>query len=388
MAIVLRWLYVANSSSNHRRSQQLTSAHHAGPETRPPGMLSGPQCSAFILIVVYFVLTFTHELSPYILAVQIGALGVAGLIRPRWTGLILAAIALGYLLPRFPYVNSKYGLVNSFGNFFGNVAPPKFPVAVAASQRVLARCGELLSIGVWAFAMVGAWMRRRSGRVILALVLLAFTPIILLAAEAYGQEGILRVYLFSLPWTAALAALAREKTRGQSPRRSDRRRRPASARAVGSWISVALFLPAFFGSDRFVVMTKSEVAVVTSFLEHARGGVIYCANSDAPLEDTARYNIFSLKSIFGNYGLLGKAPVNHHIADVIAAQARFYNYGKGPVYVMITPSMVAYNQAYRVTSTQSLPILRTSLADSHLWKLIVDREGTIIYQLKQATIRT
>jgi hypothetical protein len=387
MAIVLRWLYVANSSSNRRRSQQLTSAHHAtGNESA--GHAQRPAVFCLVLIVVYFVLTFTHELSPYILAVQIGALGVAGLIRPRWLGLILAAVALGYLLPRFPYVNSKYGLVNSFGNFFGNVAPPKFPVAVAASQRLLARCGEVLSIGVWAFAMVGAWMRRRSGRVILALVLLAFTPIILLAAEAYGQEGILRVYLFSLPWTAALAALAIA-------------RKPEGSHSVGQTVGVAalraplalglsvvLFLPAFFGSDRFVVMTKSEVAVVTSFLEHARGGVIYCANSDGPLADTARYNLFSLKSIFGNDGLLGQAPVTRDIADVIAAQARFYTHGKRPVYVMITPSMIAYNQAYRVTSTRSFPTLRTSLAGSHAWKLIVYRGGTVIYELKQTGIHT
>jgi hypothetical protein len=388
MAIVLRWLYVANFSSNHRQSQQLTSAHHAAGNSSA-GHAQRPAVFGVILIVVYFVLTFTHELSPYILAVQIGALGVAGLIRPRWLGLILAAIALGYLLPRFPYVNSKYGLVNSFGNFFGNVAPPKFPVAVAASQRLLARCGELLSIGVWAFAMVGAWMRRRSGRVILALVLLAFTPIILLAAEAYGQEGILRVYLFSLPWTAALAALAIARKPEGSHRAEQTVGGVAALRApLALGLSVALFLPAFFGSDRFVVMTKSEVAVVTSFLEHSRGGVIYCANSDAPLADTARYNFFSLKSIFGNYGLLGKAPVNLDIAAVIAAQARFYTHGKGPVYVMITPSMIAYNQAYRVTSTRSFPILRTSLAASHAWKLIVDRGGTVIYELKEAAIRT
>jgi hypothetical protein len=385
MAIALRWLYVANSSGNHRRSQQLTSAHLAASNWSVE-QARRPAVFCVILIVVYFVLTFTHELSPYILAVQLGALGVAGLLRPRWFGLILAAIAVGYLLPRFPYVNSKYGLVNSFGNFFGNVVPPKFPVAVAASQRLLARCGEVLSIGVWAFAMVGAWMRRRSGRVILTLVLLAFTPVILLAVEAYGQEGILRVYLFSLPWTAALAALA-IAAKPEGSHRVERTVGTAALRALlALGLSVALFLPAFFGSDRFVVMTKSEVSVVTSFLQHARGGVVYCANSDAPLADTARYNLFSLKSIFGNYGLIGQAPVRTDIATVIAAQALFYTHGRQPVYVLVTPSMIAYNQAYRVTPARSFPILLTALADSRAWKLVVDRAGTVVYELRQTAV--
>ena len=47
-----------------------------------------------------------------------------------------------------------------------------------------------------------------TGRNVLALALLAFSPFLMLALLAYGQEGAFRVYLFSLPWTAALAALA------------------------------------------------------------------------------------------------------------------------------------------------------------------------------------
>ena len=210
MAIALRWLYVGNSSPNDRRGQ-ISIPAASGSRTLPP---SRTAIFCVTLVLVYVVLTFTHELSPYMLAVQLGALGVTRLLRPWWLGIALAAVAVGYLLPHLAYVNSTYGLVGSIGNFFGNVAPPKFPVAVAASQKLLGRCGELLSIGLWGLAMAGAWLQRRSGRSVRALVLLALSPVVLLAAASYGQEGILRVYLFSLPWTAALAALALESKPG------------------------------------------------------------------------------------------------------------------------------------------------------------------------------
>jgi hypothetical protein len=384
MAIALRWLYVGGSSEAYRRTQQLAPDNHA---VRGPPTMHGQRIAVFCitLMLVFFVLTFTHELSPYIVAVQLGALGVAGLLRPRWLGIALAAMAVGYLLPRFTYVNGTYGLLNSFGNFVGNVTPPKFPVAVAASQKLIARSAEVLSVGLWCLAMAGAWLRRGSGRVILALVLLAFSPIILLAIEAYGQEGILRVYLFSLPWTAALATLALTgRPEGIRRHRVERAVGPAVRSSVVLGLILVLFFPAFFGSDSFAVMRQPEVAAVTSFLQNARGGVVYEANSDAPLADTATYNLFSLKSIFGTDGLMGEAPVGPDIADAIAANALFYTHGSQPVYVLITASMIAYNEAYRVTPPSSFPILLTALAHSRAWKLVVGQGDTVIYELQPA----
>jgi hypothetical protein len=381
LAIALRWLYVGNSSGNHTRYQQAGPAYEV--TRKPLTMLSryaAVPCATIVFL--YFVLTFTHELSPYMLALQLGALGVARLLRPWWLGIALAAIAVGYLLPRFAYVNSTYGLLHSIGNFFGNVAPPKFPVTISASERLLGRCAEVLSVGLWGLALVGAWLRRRSGRTVLTLVLLAFSPIILLAIEAYGQEGILRVYLFSLPWTAALAASALVGKRG-GQHRAERIVGGAMVRALAALgLILALFFPAFFGSDRFDVMLEPQVAAVTSFLQHAPAGPVYCANTNAPLADTARYDLFPLKPIFGNYSLIGSAPVRPDIARVIAANAMFYTHRRQPAYVLVTQSMTAYNQAYRVTPSNSFSILLHALAHSRDWKLVVDQAGIVIYQLQ------
>jgi hypothetical protein len=89
-----------------------------------------------------------------------------------------------------------------------------------------------------------------------------------------------------------------------------------------------------------------------------------------------------LKSIFGNYSLMGQAPVGADIASVIAANAPFYTKnGRKPAYVMVTSSMIAYNEIYGATPTSSFSTLLNSLAHTHAWKLVVARAGTVIYEL-------
>jgi hypothetical protein len=386
MAITIRWLYLGNSSGSRRLGQ---ASHTAGADQPSSGQSlshAGRPALLCTIMLIYFVLTFTHELSPYILVVQLGALVVARLLRPGWLPLALAAIAVGYLLPRFTYVNSHYGLLNSIGNFFSNAAPPSFGAgAVARSQLLIERCAEALSLSMFCLAVAGAWLSRRSGRTALGLILLAFSPFILLVIQHYGNEGLLRAYLFSLPWTAALAASALASKPGSH--RASRRGGVAFLRLpVALGFAVALFFPAFFGDDSFNMMPQPEVAAITSFLQSARAGPVYCAIDNAPLADTARYNLYPQKAIFGSHSLMGATPVTPEIANVIANNSLNYTHGSQPAYVLVAPSMIAYSQAYGVTRSSSFTILLGALAHSHAWKLVVHRAGTLIYELPPTAV--
>src|SRR5215469_1062945 len=106
MALAMRWLYLGDSRNDRRSSAPASSR------------VSSPWLICATIAGLYFVLTFTHELSPYILVVQLGALAIARLLRPRWLPIVLAAIAIGYLVPRFAFVNTHYGVLKSIGNFF------------------------------------------------------------------------------------------------------------------------------------------------------------------------------------------------------------------------------------------------------------------------------
>ncbi len=231
MAIALRWLYVRKSAAP---PSARTGRDRAPPKSR---RVRYPVLLGVALLIIYFVLSFEHELSPYILAVQVAALAVPRLLRPRWLPLLLAAIALGYLAPRFSYVNSTYGLLNSIGNFFSNARPPALQGgSVSAAQRTILRSQEALSLGMWFLAVLGVLLRRRAGRSVASLALLAFSPFITLAMLAYGQEGVLRVYLFSLPWTAALAALALAPFPSAGKLKAYSTAKPAQALATALWV--------------------------------------------------------------------------------------------------------------------------------------------------------
>src|SRR5205807_4877494 len=107
---------------------------------------------------------------------------------------------------------------------------------VSAAQHMILRSQEALSLGMWFLAVVGVLLRRRAGRSVWSLALLAFSPFITLAMLAYGQEGVLRVYLFSLPWTAALAALALAPFPRAGKLKTYGPLKPAQALATALWV--------------------------------------------------------------------------------------------------------------------------------------------------------
>jgi hypothetical protein len=412
MAFVLRWLPDRNSvvappqgpdeenpPDRGRRSRGHRRTRHYG------GILGNPEVPLItVVLLLFFVLAFTHELSPYIMIVELSVLAVMKQIRPRWIALAAAAITIGFLLPNFSYVNSTYGLLSSIGNFFGNIQPPSSQTGVPEprSEHVIADASELLAAMMWLLAMAGGWLMRQSRRRALTLLMLTFSPVLVLVAGAYGNEGILRVYLFSLPWAAALAATAlvpfrpldlipsrlRAKVGALSrPDRSDRSGRfnlgtlvPALALAL----AVGLFLPAFYGNDSMNVMSTAEVTTTTDFLESAQPGMILCLLDNSAVSDTAKYDQFPIGNVFGSFGVIQGNPAKINIAAYLARTVVNHTNGLAPGYVMISPSMEASNVAYGYFPANYEGMLIDSMKTSKYWKIIFDDNGTIIYQITAA----
>ena len=280
MAIVLRWLYVRTSPTPPGSQAGKDGARGKVPRVRYPRLLGSA------LLIVYFVLSFEHELSPYILVVQVGALAVARLVRPRWLPVLLAAIAVGYLMPRFGYVNNTFGLLSSIGNFFSNARPPALQGgSVSAAQRMIVHGQEALSLGMWFLATAGVVLRRRAGRNVLALALLAFSPFLMLALLAYGQEGVLRVYLFSLPWTAALAALALAPFPGVGKRTTYGTAKPAQALATTLWVP-RNGPSGTDGSDDTVIFSPAVSSEASESQQRSPTAPVPRLNGSSDLDDT------------------------------------------------------------------------------------------------------
>jgi hypothetical protein len=401
MAIVLRWMLAGNSPGYLSRDDETPPDRWGTQRREGTARLRRRGAMPFIaaLLLLLFVLAFSHELSPYIVTVQLVALAAVGQLRPRWIPLAAAAITIGYLLPHFSYVNSHYGLLSSFGNFFSNVQSPSASGTGTPpeSQHIIGDCADLLSVGIWLLALVGAWLRRKSRRTVIALLFLTFSPVLVLVGGGYGNEGILRVYLFSLPWAAALAASALAPIRPLSGRKErhsvagatwlnvlSKFDRGTLRAPIALAVAIALFFPAFFGNDGSNVMPAAQVATTTAFLEKAQPGMILAPLDDTSISDTAKYNQFPLDTIFGPYSILGTRPVTPDVASYLARTVVNYGNGTIPGYVLVMPSMLAYNAAYGVIQPTDINILLSSLQKSRYWKRIIDDDGTIVYETTQA----
>ena len=398
MAIVMRWMYAGNSWGRYVPGGQHAEDKFRTYTEKQPAERVGHLTLVFIaLILVYSALTYTHEISPYIVVIQLGALAIVSLFRPRWLPIALGAVAIIYFIPRFSYVNSHFGVLATIGSFFRNATPPSLAdssSSISSSQLMVQRCAGGLSVLIWVLSLVGAWLRRRSRRTVAALVILAYSPLIVLLAGAYGDEGILRVYLFSLPWSVALAAAVLTPTPGL-PVKSRRGREDGASQRIRRFraealrapvvlaVVVTLFLVAFFGGDRWNTMSDAEVAAVTSFMQTAPGGPVLAA-TNAPLHDTARYNLFPAASIFGPGAVFGTKKPPSDSALVLADRAARFTSGDQPAYVIVTSSMIAYGQAYG-TPTSYFTILLNSLARSKYWKLVTSNPNAVIYKLPPKT---
>ena len=149
-------------------------------------------------------------------------------------------------------------------------------------------------------------------------------------------------------------------------------------------VALALFFPTYYGNDAANVMPLSEVSTITSFYETAKPGPVFVADASAPLYTTDRYPQFPSFSVFDPGGVVSTESASQTFVSAVSAVATSYTGGKGPSYLVIAPSMLAYNREYLLTPQENFAVLNTEFSTSPQWKLIVRRKGTVIYELPAA----
>jgi hypothetical protein len=328
--------------------------------------------------LIYFVLVFEHELSPYVVLIQLGALALIGEVRRRWIAVLFAAVVFAYLAPHFTFVNSHFGILKSIGNFFGNAAPPSASIGNVPKGTLFSEdASRLLSVLMWGLSGVGALRRWRSGRPTLALVLLAYSPVFVFFAGGYGTEGILRVYLFSLPWTVCLAASALKPKPVRSPKFGSLLA-PATLVVV-----IALFIPAFFGDDAVNVMPQSDVLGTQAFYQSARPGTIFGLTDNFPGQIGGRYNLFGVPQfLYGGDGIIPgpKLLVSNASAFTRVIEKNDPNPNE-PSYVLITKSMETNGLEYGFLSSTDIAKLRTMLNRAPGWVRVYHAHGVVAFEL-------
>jgi O-antigen/teichoic acid export membrane protein len=215
-----------------------------------------------------------HQLTPF---VMLGVLAVLVLVgRSELRGLpilfgVLVAAWVGFMAE--PYWSGH------FDDLFGGVGGVGSNVSSSVSGRIEGGSSThklvlyvrvLLAGGVMAFACWGWWRRRWHRYRERSLLVLTFVPFLGFGMQSYGGEMALRVFMFALPGSALLAALALFPRTGVTVEERDKDRvslAPLAALMAGL-ILMGGFLVARWGNEPFERIRPGEVAAMEYVYAH------------------------------------------------------------------------------------------------------------------------
>ncbi|WP_433243030.1 glycosyltransferase family 2 protein [Streptosporangium sp. CA-135522] len=226
-----------------------------------------------LLVVPILAIASSHQLTPLVLTVGLAALFL--LRRHRNLGVLLITgliVVVWDAVAAWQLLESRFSdIVDSLGDAGGNLDDGFITLGSASpGQVIVAYADRALSGGLWLLAIAGALVRRgwlrRSG---LPLLAIGSSPLLFLAAGSYGGEIIFRVYLFTLPLTAFLAAALFLPSRR------------AAVRAAVLPLVLLLMVTGFFfgnyGKEQSNYFTADEVRLVREVYSVAPSGSLIVA---------------------------------------------------------------------------------------------------------------
>jgi hypothetical protein len=235
-----------------------------------------------LLGLICLALAMSHQLTPYALVMGLGAclatrrLGrpelivVAGLLALGWLSLGASNYWLGHL-------SVIFGSIGQVGGAIGSNVTSR--VTGSVSHLLVVKLRILITAGFFFLAGIGFLRRYADSRTLEAL---SGVPFVLLVAQNYGGEGLLRVVLYSLPFVSLLAASAilpdtSGTIRSFMPRLRIRRNgrnllRLAVVIVVLGFAVVTTIVRG--GNDSYEAFSTGELAAVNYAYDHVRPGQI------------------------------------------------------------------------------------------------------------------
>lgn len=315
-----------------------------------------------VLLAIMFVTAMVHQLTPYVLLMQLTLITLAGFLRPRWLFIAAGALTVSYLVPQFGWINENFGVLGSLDPFANAGRERVIEIACnPACQKVnlmiiLTTLGGALG-GVAAIFFLG---RRRPDLPIGLLALSFIAPFLTLVVQSYGGEAILRVVMFSAAFSGILIALAlSEVGRGWLRR----------VLVVGALLVLGLgFTYSYFGKEEDRYLTPEGVESARYVYRHAPlGSVLVPLAPNAPGQLTYNYwTVFSpFEGIFVDPPLLKREynpGMTQELANWIANQSE-------SGFVIFSPQMVEYAEDFGLMPKGTPEKLRKAMLKSPLWEL-------------------
>lgn len=342
------------------------------------------------ITLIGIVLVVTHQISPYLTVAALVTLIVFRLLRPWWLPIVVLVPAVGFALLNDDILG-KFLSLGAVGKVLDNVQPPSHDMTVLPKPLVTRLAFDIPAAALVVLGLVAViTVLMRRDRVHWGLLATAASPISLLVATNYGQEGIFRVVLFATPWIAILAAGLPMPSGRLAPvgRLLARTMRPTAvqvvvaAAAVAAMVGVGAFGQTALDWNR--VPTRSQSAATQFYDSTAPKGSMMLLTGSAnavPSNTGARYfDVGALsREVLGAY----PEPQGYDAeADVSTMTRQFVlDWPATKYYALVAEPFGAYDERYGYQTDADYQELAAAMADSPYWKRVFGSGTTAVYEL-------
>ena len=334
-----------------------------------------------LLIFAGGALTVTHELSPFIVGGVLVILVVFRVIRPWYVpATILIPAALWALLNKGEL--SGFLSLYELGDL-SNFAPPK-TIATPGLARlpIVGESSDALALGLLVLIVLAAigFLRNISDKTVWAYMLSAGAGLFVIVANPYGNEGIFRAALFSIPW---LAVTAMRAFPGSAPRWVSG---VYGAIAVGL---TATYLVAMFGQDNQAVLRPADLQALRTYQTIASPDSFLLSLAYGDLPTSINFPAQASHYVEWN-NLLTPTQVQRnrpYASDANALARAYLRYAEengGPtnqLYAIWSPTSAAYAVNYGLETARQADSWRRVISASHDWILIYSQDGTYLFRV-------
>jgi O-antigen/teichoic acid export membrane protein len=220
------------------------------------------------VLLMFTAVTFTHQLTPFILLVMCGSILLVRRTQGRGVIALMLIITAAWIAFAWQYLSAAglldidFDLRNSHGGY------RKMDLSEQTySMWFFSRTGIYAHIAIYVAAVIGIGRRVRAGFLDTVAIVLAGAPVFILAGQSYGGEGIYRVMLFSLITVSFLAACA------FYPRYSSWQASGTATTTFVLCVGLAALVPVtIYGREQVNYVYPGEVDAALYIPEHAEPG--------------------------------------------------------------------------------------------------------------------
>ncbi|UVE94091.1 hypothetical protein [Dietzia sp. B32] len=343
-------------------------------------LIRNPRGSAMrtlVFSVLVAAMAVTHQITLVILLMAVAVLVATRQTRGWYLPVIAVAIVSAWALTfagDYTIYNFR-DLISGFGQPLSNADATfsKSDGAVGAQRWVV--WGDRFTVAAGAaFALLGVWRTRREGTLHWAPVVLMLVPVAVLVQMSFGGESLLRVFLFSAPFIAFLAAEACAPRVGSGA--FDQRRFTTAVLALV--LIVPGFLLGYYGKERYNYFTDQEIAAAQWIATNAPAGSLLVEGDVNYPRQSHGYEKFTYVPIAFEPSVdrLLERP-----EDTLHQWLSNPRYTDG--YVVITRSQKIGAEMYGSLPAGALTDLERDLAASYLFRVVHHSGDATVFTLSE-----